>query len=470
MSKIKTNKNYSYDIFMQAFARIFGGVLSFLAIFVLTYLFDEATIGEYNLVYSTINIITSLSTLWLSQSILRFYNNKNDLGFIILLLGICFLISIIIYTGYVSVSDVSVNIWAYLYILVLILYNIFDAVFRKERQLKEYVALEIALSVGRIFPMVILANITGDYNSIFMSQCLIILIFFAALLLREKKIIKNLEYKIDEKILLSYLKYGMPLMGLAISNWFLTTSDRYVIKFYQSNYEVGVYSTNYSLGNSIYMMFALILINAMHPIIVNMWERNRNEAVRLVSETIENYIIFMIPLVFYGCLKSRVLLGMFRGETYSAHSDIFIWTVLGIFMYGISLLCHKYYECTRQTNMILMINIIAALFNIISNFILIPILGFGVAAFTTFAAYVLYFIIVRILTYKKFKISVDFSILIKVMISVILFFFLDWFIVKYDSIFSFFIEGIIYVLYTCVYYQLTKVIDIRKIISKVYMR
>ena len=41
---------YAKDVGMQAIARIGGGLISFISVFILTYLFDESQIGQYNLI------------------------------------------------------------------------------------------------------------------------------------------------------------------------------------------------------------------------------------------------------------------------------------------------------------------------------------------------------------------------------------------------------------------------------------
>ena len=456
-------KNYRIDVIMQAIARVVGGFLSFFAIFILTYLFSESELGEYNLVLSTVNIIASLGTLWLSQSVLRFYEEKENLGAVILLVGVSALISIVAYAIFNFFAHQTNSLWAFAYILMLVLYNVFDAVFRRARRLKNYVFMELLLAVARVFPMIVLGLITKDYNSIFASQCLIMLLFFVILIFRNLKQLKGAKYKVTSGMLKQYLRFGIPLMGLAVSNWLLTTSDRYIIKFFGDNAEVGIYSTNYSLANSIYMMFSLIVVNAFHPIIMKEWDKSQERTLKLVSNTIDLYLLLMVPLTFYGCLKSDLLLSLFKGDMYASHSDIFSWTALGIFFYGLSLLYHKYYELTEHTHMILLINIIAAVSNIVMNFVLIPKFGFGVAAFTTFLSYIIYIIVVRCLTFKKFKLSVNIRQAIIVFGTAIVFGIADHFLMNRNSILSFFVEGAIYVLYTALIYQLFKLIDFRNL-------
>lgn len=456
-------RSYSIDVFMQGVARILGGFFSFIAVFLLTYLFSESEIGEYNLILSTVNIIASLSTLWLSQSVLRYYDENKDLGAVILLLGASTIAGICAYLIFNVFADQTHSIWPYAYIVLMVFYNVFDAVFRRARRLKDYVMLELLLAIGRVFPMLFLAKLTHDYNMIFASQCIVVAFFLVYLLIKEHEAFKTTNYSVSKRMFRQYMKFGLPLMGLAISNWFLTTSDRYIIKFYDSNKEVGIYSTNYNLANSIYMMFSLIVVNAYHPIIMKEWNKDKKETLHLVSHALDLYIMLMVPVTFYGCLKSNILLGLFKGNLYASQYWIFNWTALGIFFYGISLLFHKFYELTQRTNVILLLNIIAALSNIIMNFTMIPFWGYGIAAFTTFLSYIIYILIVRLLTFRKFKVHINTKILTISISSAAFFGFFDHFLIKDNNIITFFIEGIVYVIYTAFVYQTFGILKLKKI-------
>lgn len=460
-----STNSYGKDVAMQGIARVIGGLLSFFAIFFFTYVFNEGELGEYNLILATVNIVTSITTLWLSQSVLRYYDDQKELGNIIVLCLLCSMICFAVYTGYCVVANTRLSFSVYFYIFVLVLYNVFDAVYRRSRKLLSYVLLELIHAIGRIFPMIVIAIYTHDYNSIFLSQGIVVSLFFAVEAIRNRDVLVANNYKLNIDLLRQYLHFGLPLVGLSISNWFLTTSDRYVIKFLGDIEQVGIYSTNYSLANSIYLMFALILVNAMHPIIMRKWEDDKKGAMIIVSNTLNQYLMLMLPLVFYGCLKSDILLSLFKGDSYSSHYGVFVWTALGVFVHGISLLCHKYYECIQKTNQILLVNIIAAIFNIVANFILIPIIGFEAAAFTTFLSYVLYTIIIRVRTHNKFVIKIDIKNLCVEIVALALFFAVDRFL-NFDSLFSFFIEGFLFVIYVLIVYQIFKVFNSIELIGK----
>jgi O-antigen/teichoic acid export membrane protein len=462
---VNMENKYINDVFIQGIARIAGGVISFVSIFILTYLFDESAIGEYNLILSYINLFVSIFTLWLSQSILRYYEDDSQFNTVISFMLLVSIFSTILLFFVSNLLSQGLSIHVYIYLFIMVFYNIFDAYFRRKRELLNYLGLELSLSLGRIFPMIILAIITHDYNVIFISQYVILTIYITLFTIK-KRLLKNFRFNLDMKLLRQYLRFGLPLLGLSISNWVLISSDLYIIKYYTNNENVGIYSTNYSLGNSIYMIFSLILINAFHPIIMKMWDKSKVETELLVSNVVNYYLLFMLPLVFYGCYKSETLLGLFKGSSYSDNNEIFIWTTLGIFVYGLSLLYHKYFELIQKTGYILVFNLIAAIVNVILNVVLIPILGFSVAAFATFLSYLVYLCLVILSTYKHFRINFSWLNVIIIISSIIIFVFCERFIVSEDNMVTFIIEGVIYVSYTICLYQLFKLVDVKPILLK----
>lgn len=454
---LENKEEYSYDIIVQGIAKCFGGLLSFSAVFVITYLFDESSIGEYNILLSTLNIVTSVSSLWLTQSILRYYDREKE--FVLLASIIIILFSLTVFFIINICIDVSTSIWPYLYIVFLLCYNVLDAIFRRKRRLLYYLVLEFLVNLGKIVPMVFIALYTRNYNAIFASQVFIFIIYSTILISCNLKVIKLNINLINTELFNQYLKYGIPLLGLSISSWLLSQSDRYIIQYYFSDFEVGIYSVVYSLAHSIYMLFSLIIVNAFHPIIMKSWDVDCKKTITIVSKTLDYYLMLMIPILYYGCKKSVNLLALFNGESYVEHSSIFIWTSFGIFVYGLSLLYHKYFELIESTSTIFLYNILVASINILLNIHLIPIFGFEIAAFTTFISYFIYIIMVRMSTYKKFRIEINKMILSKVLLSIIIFDILDNTFVDTQNFITFCVEGVMYVIYTLVFYQTFKIVD-----------
>lgn len=198
---------YAKDVGMQAIARIGGGLISFISVFILTYLFDESQIGQYNLILSSLNVIISIFTLWLSQGILRYYDGNDQLEFVFSSMFFSGILCVFSFFTFNILTKQTVSIHAYIYIFALVFYNVVDALFRKERKLLSYVVLELLLSISRLFPMIIIAILTKNYNAIFISQYLIMFIYII-IYIYKSKILKSCTLNIDKEMLCRYLKFG----------------------------------------------------------------------------------------------------------------------------------------------------------------------------------------------------------------------------------------------------------------------
>ncbi|WP_332373013.1 lipopolysaccharide biosynthesis protein [Lactococcus cremoris] len=458
--------NQKRDLAVHTFVRILGGVISFASVFLLTYLFPVSEIGQYNLILSSINISVSLGTLWLTQSILRFYHEEKNLGFVISLSFISLFISFVFYLMLAMIFRQPINFWIVSYIFIFGVYSIGDSFFRSTNKIYAYMSLELAISIGKIFPMIVFALIFKSINSIFASQILLIGILLVYLIIKNWKTFQLLDYSINRISFEKYFRFGLPLVGLTISNWVLSASDRYIISFLGNDSQVGIYSTNYMLANSIYMMFSLIVLGAFHPMIMRQWHISKESTEELVSQSIDIYFALMVPLCFFGILKSHILLGFFKGDTYTHYSDIFNWTVLGIFLYGLSMLFHKYFELIEKPSVILLFNLISAIVNIILNFILIPSFGFQIAAFATFLSYLTYIILVYIKMKNRFSIKFNFGNLAIHFIYNLVFLVIDTLLVKNSNLIIFLLEGVIYVLLTILVYQLTNMFKVTDLVKR----
>ncbi|VTS27239.1 exopolysaccharide biosynthesis protein [Streptococcus pseudoporcinus] len=458
--------NHKKDLIVHTFVRILGGLIAFISVFLLTYIFPATEIGKYNLILSSINISMSLGTLWLTQSILRYYHVDKNLGFIISLSIYSLITSVVFYIIFAFIFKQEINFWILTYIVIFGIYSIGDSFFRSSNKIYYYMFLELAISIGKIFPMYFLAITFKSINAIFASQILLVSLLLLYLIIRNFKRISNFNYRVDWIEFKKYLKFGFPLVGLTISNWVLSASDRYIISFLGNNSQVGIYSTNYLLANSIYMMFSLIVLGAFHPMIMREWHISKESTEKLVNQSLDIYLGLMIPLSFYGILKSHILLSLFKGVSYSHYSIIFNWTVLGIFLYGLSMLFHKYFELIQKTSLILYFNMISAVINVILNFILIPYFGFQIAAIATFLSYLTYIILVYLRTRKHFKLKFN-SYHLLVHLSFNFFYFvLDKILINNDSLICFFAEGIIYIASVILIYQFTNMFKITNWIRK----
>jgi len=88
---------------------------------------------------------------------------------------------------------------------------------------------------------------TLNINRIFLIKAMAVLLATAIVLtiIKDKKRLFRLN--IDQNYLIKALQYGLPFIPILIAQWVITASDRYLIKIFETNLEVGYYAYIYSL-------------------------------------------------------------------------------------------------------------------------------------------------------------------------------------------------------------------------------
>ena len=147
-------------------------------------------------------------------------------------------------------------------------------------------------------------------------------------------------------------------------------------------------------------------------------------------------------------------------ETYYSGYITFIITAIGIALLGLSQYTNKIFELHKKTKTILWLNIMAAVINIILNFIFIPIYGPYFGAVTTGVSFIIYIIISALLGKKYLKLEIDIKKTSIITISSIIMFLVICIyksVIGVNSIYSF---GVIVLLGIMIYFYIILKFDV----------
>lgn len=174
----------------------------------------------------------------------------------------------------------------------------------------------------------------------------------------------------------SYRRYVWPLLSLAFWTWLINYADRYLIRYYLTDADVGQYAMGYSLGSKLLLLVAPLLA-FLSPQILRM--RAADQAPQAANSLIYNYLIRYILLAGAGCglfYAGRIWIGqLLLSERYAPAFGVGPIVALGyLFLTSVHLLELKWYAF-GQTQFILWHNLFGALLNIGFNWLLIPRLG-----------------------------------------------------------------------------------------------
>lgn len=187
-----------------------------------------------------------------------------------------------------------------------------------------------------------------------------------------------------------YWKYGitlaLPMLPHYLSGIVLNHGDRIMISRLCSTEDVALYSVAYSIGMLV-LLFIRAINSALSPWIYSKLKLADIDSIKQKSRGV---LIFIFCVAFGLMLISPEIVLIFGSSKYA--NSVYVIppvasSVFFIFLYNFLSFPEFYYE---KTSFLMVASIIAAVLNIILNFIFIPIFGFVAAAYTTLVCYVIY--------------------------------------------------------------------------------
>lgn len=187
----------------------------------------------------------------------------------------------------------------------------------------------------------------------------------------------------------TYRQYVWPLVSLAFWGWLINYADRYLIRLYLTDADVGQYAMGYSLGSKL-VWLAAPLLAFLSPHVLNL--RTNGQTPEQANPILLSYLIRYVGLAGMGCLLfyvGRVWIGQWLlSDRYAPAFVVGPIIATGyLFLTSIHLLELKWYAF-GQTPFVLWHNILGAILNIGFNLLLIPrmgIVGAALAALLGFA-------------------------------------------------------------------------------------
>lgn len=176
------------------------------------------------------------------------------------------------------------------------------------------------------------------------------------------------------------LHYGLPLMPAALSFWIVNLSDRYFVQAYASTREVGLYH----IGNSLAAMIALITTAfqlAWEPFAMSIYKQAESKTIFNIAFI--TYISITAVLSTALSVLTPELIRFFTTNEYAGASSVVSFLSFGYIMAGLYYIASTGATIMKKTQVIGIAILLAAVLNIILNFLLVPSLGKIGAAIAT---------------------------------------------------------------------------------------
>ena len=409
------NKSYLYQLFRDtlyySISKIIPGLVGILSVILFFRLIGAEEYGKYSIIFSFANLIAAFSFGWLNQSILRYRSTYNSsikilrpvlLGFII---GIIPLITFIIITSIIGFPIIFSNKYIIFLALSIGIFNIIKHTFQSEELANKVILITSYQSILIITCSIIILKL---YDNSAESLVFGISLGYLMPILPYSKLFSiNVITKKNIKKIKPFFNYGAPLsIWLAIS-LSLSLLDRYFIEYHYGSSLMGSYAGFSEFIIRILSILIFPITLAVHPILMNKWNKNKNIHeffVKLFKASMIQILIcliMLIPVYFFKEDFFYFIQIMIPGID-SSMKEIIIPIFIGGFLWQLALVLHKPLEIEERTLIMVFCIMFSLVTNLIGNIFFLPKFGIIATAYTMISTASIY-ILSSILFCKSFR-------------------------------------------------------------------
>jgi O-antigen/teichoic acid export membrane protein len=258
------------------------------------------------------------------------------------------------------------------------------ALFLVREQAWRLVGLNLSLfllSTGLIVYFVVFQG-TGAYGNLYGSFLATLVMALPALIIT----LCNISFAWRWEHIKQGLTFALPLVPHLLSLWILSLSDRWILQQYVSLAEIGIYSFGYLIG-SIIQIIALSLSEAISPYYLRV-ASERPDAARVLKRLATYYLAVIVwAAVGLVAMTHEVISLITVRPEYLASTAVIPWVVLGCVARGFYFIFVTAVYHAKNMRMLPVVTMVAGLFNIGLNLLLIPHWGIIAAAINTFVSY-----------------------------------------------------------------------------------
>ncbi|WP_144550523.1 lipopolysaccharide biosynthesis protein [Bacillus sp. X1(2014)] len=440
MSSIIKNSRISRDTIIYIPVFLAPALINIVLLMVFTRFFSPKEYGDYTIVVNTTIILSSFLAQWILLSVQRFRpeysKNKtitefnHHLNHLLLYISLGFLLVVSIL--YIFLPSILIHYQSYYWSSVLLIissiyFMVLGGVYQADLLSKPFRNLNVLQSILKlVFIMVLVLGISFKPISFiwgaFFAQFLVTIPMLRYVETQKMFIqMKNSRQSFIE-FTMNFWKYGFPLIGWYIGTTIMNLTDRFMIEYFRTANEVGIYSANFTIAVQAIALICNPLFFAIQPMIMNEIQEqfHKGQIERRIAGFTRLFIIISIPFGVYFSIYSREVGQLLLGGQFTKGAIIIPILIFGFFAWNLGLYGQLTYQISKRTKEMFYFVVIAAVVNFVLNLYFIPLWGFIGAAISTSIGFIIYCGLLYYFSLKFIKWKIPWSTLIKVSLGAIL--------------------------------------------------
>lgn len=356
-------------------------------------IYDFGVISLYNTWYSLLFVIGSFSVTNAVVNV-GFHNYPTDRnGYIAASLGLCTLFTVCLSIIFLFFSNSIIKFTGINYSLFLLMFlsfifttatQLWINLERYEYRYKKVFIITILTAIfSTILSVICVLSATDNYAGIKLWSTnivpLLIGLYYFYYIMRNGALYNKEYWKF-------VIVFNSPLILHYLSQFILNGSDRIMINYFCNESSVALYSLSYTISNILLVIFTPInsvLIPYFHKLV-------DSKSTKQIEKCMNRVLLISAFILLSVSLFSPELILILGGEKYKTGIYVIPPITSSTLFIILYLLTSNIEFLYGKTHRIAIMTIVAAILNIVLNWLLIPRFGYIAAAYTTLAAFAIY--------------------------------------------------------------------------------
>ena len=359
---------------------------------------DKSDFGYYDLCLTVIFLIMPFTTLQLRDGAFRFLLETEDkrrrskiITFIyrsLLTSAVVSLVATVLLSLFTSIGYVW---YCFLLLMAMSFFEVITQVARGLGNNKDFVTAGILSSLGiGVFSIILVAFMGMGIKGIFIANILARLVALIYLEVKLKIIATYFKFHISlRQVGREILKYSLPLLPGSLCWWLTGSSDRWFIEYYLGLDVNGVYAVAFRF-NGIILTLATIFYQAWQETAILQY--NSPDRDKFFSKMFNSYIGILAILLTVYTFGLKIFYPLIVDANYQESVNYLYLMGVSAVLFALSAFFDMGYQCAKDTPRTLPAIFLAAIVNVVSNFLLVKHIGVYGAIVTSIITYLVLFL------------------------------------------------------------------------------
>jgi O-antigen/teichoic acid export membrane protein len=390
--------------------------LGFLLLPFYTHYLSVEGYGFFDLIMTSVQLITPLLTFQINDGLYRFLLDANDLGEQKSVISQSFLVvlknMIIFNLIYILVSffiDCDYKLLILIQLNTGIISGMWMQTARGLRKNVDYSISGVLTTLITLVTNIVLIVVFGMKVKGLIISNIVAALFVIVYLEHKLKISSYINFQNNDKSFKTKLVlYSIPLIPNVLNWWFMNVSDRYILNCFKGIEANGIYAVANKFSSILIMVNSIFYLAWQESAIIEYEAKDRNQ---FYSKTFNSLMILQFSLVILLLPFTKASIKYIVDPTFYCAWKYIPYLYFGAIFSSFSSFYGTGYQSSKETKGAFITSILGALVNVVLNLSLVPFIGIQGASLSTMLAFLIVWVS-RVLAMKKyFVIEIDKTVL-----------------------------------------------------------